>query len=304
MKKTILLCIYAIFLCFRFNTAADTVDSEKNKRFYNEDFTPQQVITALKKAYPDRIGEITYRNDDWAVKVYNTWYYWAGGRLLPEELIPLKENYNAYTFYRYPDSLPPFTEPDKETRNRIDTLLDERIKNPIQRYPGFMDSLWRIHDKASSWKQVKTTYFLGYKLLIHRDLLEDLAAVEEEIQNRMPADRELSAFVKSLVRIDGYNWRQIAGTVTRSGHSYGTAIDLILNSKEKRQIYWLWTQNSGLNFCEVPYEQRFSPPESFIRAFENHGFVWGGKWLFYDTIHFEYRPDILILNGLKTTPKN
>jgi hypothetical protein len=33
-----------------------------------------------------------------------------------------------------------------------------------------------------------------------------------------------------------------------------------------------------------------------VRAFESHGFVWGGKWLFFDTIHFEYRPELLLLS--------
>ena len=41
-----------------------------------------------------------------------------------------------------------------------------------------------------------------------------------------------------------------------------------------------------------------SPP-SFVEVFEQHGFVWGGKWLYFDTIHFEYRPEALIYNGLE-----
>jgi hypothetical protein len=35
-----------------------------------------------------------------------------------------------------------------------------------------------------------------------------------------------------------------------------------------------------------------------IKAFEAYGFIWGGKWTFYDTMHFEYRPELLILGGL------
>jgi D-alanyl-D-alanine carboxypeptidase len=27
--------------------------------------------------------------------------------------------------------------------------------------------------------------------------------------------------------------------------------------------------------------------------FEQHGFIWGGKWYHYDTMHFEYRPEII-----------
>ena len=36
--------------------------------------------------------------------------------------------------------------------------------------------------------------------------------------------------------------------------------------------------------------------ETFLRFFEEHGFVWGGKWTPFDNIHFEYRPEILLYN--------
>ncbi|MBB6482020.1 M15 family metallopeptidase [Spirochaeta isovalerica] len=263
-----------------------------------EPFPPNRIITALKEAYPDKIKEITYKNNDWAIKVYDRWLYWADGRLLPEEEIYSREEYSPHLFYRYPAKLPSFSKPDSESAERIDSIIDQRKENPILRNPAFLNGLWRIWDRDTSWKRVKTTFFLGYKLQIHRDLLEDLARVEEEIQRRMLVDRELAAFVRTLSRIDGYNWRQIADTDTLSVHSYGIAIDLILNRTGGKQIYWLWTLNSGEKFYDIPYNKRFSPPESFIEAFEKEGFVWGGKWLFYDTIHFEYRPEIMILNDL------
>lgn len=28
-------------------------------------------------------------------------------------------------------------------------------------------------------------------------------------------------------------------------------------------------------------------------AREKHGFIWGGCWYHYDTMHFEYRPELL-----------
>ncbi|MDR1839603.1 MAG: M15 family metallopeptidase, partial [Treponema sp.] len=39
-------------------------------------------------------------------------------------------------------------------------------------------------------------------------------------------------------------------------------------------------------------------PQKVIKIFETYGFIWGGKWLFFDTMHFEYRPEILIFNGM------
>jgi hypothetical protein len=34
-------------------------------------------------------------------------------------------------------------------------------------------------------------------------------------------------------------------------------------------------------------------PWEIVAAFEEQGFIWGGKWYHYDTIHFEYRPELL-----------
>jgi hypothetical protein len=34
-----------------------------------------------------------------------------------------------------------------------------------------------------------------------------------------------------------------------------------------------------------------------IKIFEEYGFIWGGNWALIDTMHFEYRPELLLLNG-------
>ena len=34
-------------------------------------------------------------------------------------------------------------------------------------------------------------------------------------------------------------------------------------------------------------------PQEIVDAFEAEGFIWGGRWLHYDTMHFEYRPELL-----------
>ena len=31
-----------------------------------------------------------------------------------------------------------------------------------------------------------------------------------------------------------------------------------------------------------------------VEIFEKYGFIWGGKWYHYDTMHFEYRPELLV----------
>ena len=34
-----------------------------------------------------------------------------------------------------------------------------------------------------------------------------------------------------------------------------------------------------------------SIPKEIVDIFEKHGFIWGGRWSHYDTMHFEYRPE-------------
>lgn len=82
-----------------------------------------------------------------------------------------------------------------------------------------------------------------------------------------------------------YNCRSIAGTNRRSPHSYGIAIDLAT----ARSDYWVWWKRGAGGV--VPYRNRM--PIEIVRIFEAHGFIWGGKWYHYDTMHFEYRPELL-----------
>ena len=40
-----------------------------------------------------------------------------------------------------------------------------------------------------------------------------------------------------------------------------------------------------------------------VRIFEKHGFIWGGRWYHYDTMHFEYRPELLGVRGVMPAPR-
>jgi hypothetical protein len=76
-----------------------------------------------------------------------------------------------------------------------------------------------------------------------------------------------------------YNCRTVADTGEPSMHSWGAAIDI--NSAHAG--YWLWDRGSSAS----------SVPAEIIEIFERHGFIWGGKWSHYDTMHFEYRPELV-----------
>ena len=80
-----------------------------------------------------------------------------------------------------------------------------------------------------------------------------------------------------------YNCRAVADTGEPSPHSYGIAIDLNLKFSD----YWFWHPHTG----KIAYHNRM--PKEIVAIFEKHGFIWGGKWYHYDTMHFEYRPELL-----------
>ncbi|CCD83909.1 conserved exported protein of unknown function [Bradyrhizobium sp. ORS 285] len=78
--------------------------------------------------------------------------------------------------------------------------------------------------------------------------------------------------------------RPVADTGRMSMHGYAAAIDLNLDYSD----YWLW---NAKKLATIPYKNRF--PREIVEIFERHGFIWGGRWYHYDTMHFEYRPELL-----------
>lgn len=109
---------------------------------------------------------------------------------------------------------------------------------------------------------------------------EALAAVSRDL------DELPSSFDVFLVPSAGtYNCRVIAGTSRVSVHGHGIAIDIAL----KRAHYW----RDAAPGPDGSVVFRNEIPMDIVRIFERHGFVWGGRWYHYDTMHFEYRPELL-----------
>jgi hypothetical protein len=95
---------------------------------------------------------------------------------------------------------------------------------------------------------------------------------------------ELSGLPKSFRRFfdkpgGTVNWRTIMSTDRLSPHSYGIAIDI----NPEHSDYWEWSKSK-------PWTNRI--PWEVVEVFEKRNFVWGGKWFHYDTMHFEYRPEL------------
>jgi hypothetical protein len=60
--------------------------------------------------------------------------------------------------------------------------------------------------------------------------------------------------------------------------------------------YWQWDlQSAGIPVSEdTPLKYRNTIPREIVAIFEKYGFIWGGKWYHYDTMHFEYRPELFL----------
>ncbi|MGA7324651.1 MAG: M15 family metallopeptidase [Rhodomicrobium sp.] len=108
---------------------------------------------------------------------------------------------------------------------------------------------------------------------------QKLQAISGELDN-LP-----DKYMKYLIPSSGvYSCRPIAGTSRKSMHAYAAAIDI----NTAHSHYWLWSKDKNGTYKyqnEIPYE--------IAAIFEKHGFIWGAKWYHFDTMHFEYRPEIL-----------
>ncbi|MEA2897048.1 MAG: hypothetical protein QOJ84_2663 [Bradyrhizobium sp.] len=110
---------------------------------------------------------------------------------------------------------------------------------------------------------------------------EKLEQISAELE-RLPA----SSLKYVAPSAGAYNCRKIAASNRISMHSYGAAIDL----NPVYGNYWLWNKTAEGRATwknQIPYD--------IIEIFERYGFLWGGKWYHFDTLHFEYRPEIINL---------
>lgn len=107
----------------------------------------------------------------------------------------------------------------------------------------------------------------------------------QRVSNELAVLAKQNPKLKKLLKDSGsFKYRVIAGTNRLSAHSYGIAIDIGVDSS----TYWRWHKT-----------YKNSLPEQVIEIFERNGFIWGGRWEHFDTMHFEYRPEFMMLEKLK-----
>jgi hypothetical protein len=186
----------------------------------------------------------------------------------------------------------PVTDPnDDPGRVRVDALF-------VQTYPK---------------RDITRVEFMGRRMQIHARVKNAF----ERVSARLSALRENDpALAPWLAKFSGtFVERNIAGTDRPSSHSYGVSIDLDAGKTD----YWRWSAPAdtprpkgamegrsapadtprpkgameGRSKPASPLRWRNSVPQPIVDAFEAEGFIWGGRWYHYDTMHFEYRPELL-----------
>jgi hypothetical protein len=106
-------------------------------------------------------------------------------------------------------------------------------------------------------------------------IADKLRAISAELDRLAPELRKYA-----VPSAGTFNCRTVKDTGNRSAHAWGAAIDINTTFAD----YWLWARTGDYR-NRIPFE--------IVEIFERHGFIWGGKWKHFDTMHFEYRPELL-----------
>lgn len=120
--------------------------------------------------------------------------------------------------------------------------------------------------------------------------LNGAAQALERVGHVLAQDTHTAAYVRRPA--GSVLWRRIAGTPRLSVHAFGAAVDFTLPHGLGR--YWQWSGCSEAGACPYPTAVRRDPTlQRVVAAFEQEGFIWGGQWAHFDTVHFEYRPELV-----------
>jgi hypothetical protein len=133
---------------------------------------------------------------------------------------------------------------------------------------------------AAVQQKLVTVGFVGQPVKFHMRAAAALGKVSARLEKLVAQTPSLAVYVTG--ELGGtFEWRPIVNTNRLSAHSYGIAIDIVVSKSD----YWEW---------DKPAVWTNQIPQAIVDAFEAEGFAWGGRWYHYDTMHFEYRPELFL----------
>ena len=136
-------------------------------------------------------------------------------------------------------------------------------------------------DRKTVESRMTSIRFMGQRYAFHELAGEALKRVVARLQEQVKTNKRLLPFLQNIGGT--FIWRRIARSKNLSTHAFGIAIDVNV----ERSHYWRWT------FKGQPMIWKNKIPQEIVDSFEAEGFIWGGRWAHYDTMHFEYRPELL-----------
>ena len=163
-------------------------------------------------------------------------------------------------------------------------LEPERPDTPLGISPGRRRSYELLQyfygeSPAAVKGQLQKVFLLGQPLWLAAPAAEAMHRANAALASLVATRSDLRRFLKMD---GGFNWRRIAGECRLSPHAFGIAFDI----SAAIATYWRWSRLQ-------PHPMQKDYPSAIVQAFENEGFIWGGKWHEYDLMHFEYRPEII-----------
>jgi hypothetical protein len=230
-------------------------------------------LDALIAAYPDRLASYTERE-----------LIWKDGSHMPlgsahpdmpfAELLD-RASISDQFLLRYPLSTEPFRAPatDEDPGRLRDDAFFLKMYGDCRKgevTPKLRPVSWLPNHRGGT---IRATAING--------VADQLEEVSRELDS-LP-----DAMIQYLVPTSGtYNCRPIAQTSRLSVHAFGAAIDI----NAKFGNYWLWSKRPD---GAIVWRNRI--PKEIVEIFERHGFIWGGRWYHFDSLHFEYRPELIAL---------
>lgn len=253
-----------LFVCslFSFIFASEPINVSLNEQ-----------LQQLQKSYPEHIKEIGH-----------DYILWADG----EKLSIYHQDTHNITLadqLKQPGYLPNITEPpiDDPGRVRCELFFKKMYGNSPQEVEQQLTTIdWMPRIFGFGTYQLKVTLI--------NNVHAKLQAISDELEELAIAHPEYIHFLKNPGGT--YDWRFIANTTRLSNHSFGMTIDINASATE----YWQWDlKKQGKEISEeVQLTYKNSLPWEIVLVFEKYGFIWGGKWYHYDTMHFEYRPELFL----------
>jgi D-alanyl-D-alanine carboxypeptidase len=245
----------SLLVCFPFSASADS------------------QLDALLAAYPDKLASYT-----------DSELIWKDGSRMPlgdtraskpfAELLDRADIRDQFAI-PYPLATAPFQAPAKD-------VDPGRIRNEaffLKMYGDCRRGEVTPNLKAISWLP---NHGGG---TVHATAINGVADRLEKVSREL--DSLPAPMIQYLVPISGiYNCRPIAETDRLSMHAFGAAIDI----NARFGNYWLWSKRLD---GEIVWRNQI--PEKIVEIFERHGFIWGGQWYHFDSLHFEYRPELIAL---------